>query len=74
VKPVFREWECIPNPASLCKITLLNTCALPQQGPASQETGGDHEWWRSALFWSLWKPTSLCMVEAWGVTHLTFED
>jgi hypothetical protein len=28
----------------------------------------------SALLWSLQKLISLCMAEAWGVAHLTFED
>jgi hypothetical protein len=28
VKPASLEWECIPDPASLCKITFWNTPAF----------------------------------------------
>jgi hypothetical protein len=41
----FPKWECILDPASLCKIILQNLSALPQQDSASQETTGDHEQW-----------------------------
>jgi hypothetical protein len=43
VKPASLKWECIPDPASPCRITLWNLSTLPQQDPASQETGGDQE-------------------------------
>jgi hypothetical protein len=43
VKPASLEWECIPDPTSLCKITLQNLSNLPWQGSASQETTGDQE-------------------------------
>jgi hypothetical protein len=38
VKPASLKWECISDPTSLCKITLQNACAFPQQDPASQTT------------------------------------
>jgi hypothetical protein len=38
VKPDSLEWECIPDPAPPCKITL------PQQNSSSQETTGEQEW------------------------------
>jgi hypothetical protein len=59
----------MPDPAS-----PYNTSTLPQQDPTSQETTGDHRLRTSALLHSLWKLNSLCMVEAGGVTLLTFED
>jgi hypothetical protein len=40
VKPSSLEWECIPDPASLCRITLQNLRTLPPQNSASQETTG----------------------------------
>jgi hypothetical protein len=43
VKPASLEWECIPDLASPCRITLQNLSALPQQDSASQETTGDQE-------------------------------
>jgi hypothetical protein len=45
VKPASLEWECIPDPASLCRITLQNVNTLPQPDSASQETTGNQEWW-----------------------------
>jgi hypothetical protein len=42
VKPASLEWECIPDPASPCKITLWNACTLVKDS-ASWETIGDHE-------------------------------
>jgi hypothetical protein len=44
VKSASLKWECIPNLASPCKITLQNLNVLPQQDSASQETTGDQEW------------------------------
>jgi hypothetical protein len=35
VKPASLKWECIPDLASPCKITLWNAHTLPQQDPAS---------------------------------------
>jgi hypothetical protein len=44
VKPASLQWECIPDPASLCRITLQNLSSLPpRQDSASQETTGDQE-------------------------------
>jgi hypothetical protein len=43
VKPASPEQECVPDPASPCKITLWNTCTLPWQDPASWEAAGDHK-------------------------------
>jgi hypothetical protein len=45
VNPASLKWECIPDPASQCKITLLNISALPWQDSALQETIGDQEQW-----------------------------
>jgi hypothetical protein len=44
VKPASLEWECIPDPASPCRITLQNLSTFPQEDSASQETMGDQEW------------------------------
>jgi hypothetical protein len=44
VKPVSLKWECIPVPNSPCKITLQNTCTLPQQDPSeSSATSSQHD-------------------------------
>jgi hypothetical protein len=48
VKSASLEWECIPNLASPCKITLQNLSALPQQDSTSQETTGHQEWWNDS--------------------------
>jgi hypothetical protein len=76
VKPALFEWECTPDPASLYKVKLQNTCALLPQSPASQETAGDHRQWdvSPALVTLEADFGILCMVEAWGVAHLIFED
>jgi hypothetical protein len=59
-----------PWPASLCKITFWNTCALSSKTllPRRPQTNE-----MSALLLSLRKLTSLCTAEAWGVAHFTFE-
>jgi hypothetical protein len=68
VKPASLEWEGITDPASPCN------SALPQQDSASQEAIGDHRRWEVGPALSLWKLTSLRMVQDWGAAHLTFED
>jgi hypothetical protein len=65
VKPASLEWECIPDPASPCRITFWNLSVLPQQDSASQETTGDQEQRDdSPTLVTHWKLTSLCMAEA----------
>jgi hypothetical protein len=45
VKPASLEWECVPDLALPCKITLWNVSTHPWQDSTSQETIGDHEQW-----------------------------
>jgi hypothetical protein len=42
VKPASLDWEYIPDPALLCKVTIWNICALPKKDPSSQETLENH--------------------------------
>jgi hypothetical protein len=54
-------------------LTIQDTSALAWQDPASQEKTGQHGW-RDVSHLVTQNLTSLCVVEVWGVTHLTFED
>jgi hypothetical protein len=64
VKPASLEWECIPDPVYPYKITFRTLALFPNRTllPSRQQETTDNE--TSTLLYSLWKVTSLCMVEA----------
>jgi hypothetical protein len=72
VKPASLKWECIPDPASPCRITLQNLGTLPWQDSTSQDATGDQEQSdNSPALVTSQKLTSLCTAEAWGVNSPT---
>jgi hypothetical protein len=81
VKPASLEWDCIPDSASPCRITLQNLSTLLQQDSTSQETMGDQEQRMTTLLQSSRKLTSLCTQkleestlrwDKWAVFHTSY--
>jgi hypothetical protein len=67
VKPASLEWECIPDPASPCRITLWNLSTLPQQDSTSQEKMGPRMAGQQLCSNHTLEADSLRMTEAWGI-------